>query len=194
MAGAVDQNQAVDADDSSGGDSLRAPAPAARPARGGSASSRREVDRRLWRSRLPYCQRGPISGNHLSRSLQPALSSEGLPPIRFQDLRHAMATFLALQQVAMTIAMAVLGHSSASSTLEVYMRVAVDLAREAADAMDSVLRRNGGRLPGSSSQGNRALRQHDLTSEPFGDSDQPTPRGRRRIRLPDQGELRADTL
>ena len=30
---------------------------------------------------------GPISGNHPSRSLQRALSSEGLLPIRFQDLR-----------------------------------------------------------------------------------------------------------
>jgi len=87
---------------------------------------------------------GPISENHLSRSLQRALSSEGLPPIRFHDLRQATATFLALQKVPVAITMALLGHSSASSTLEVYMRVAPDLAREAADAMDTVLRRDGG--------------------------------------------------
>ena len=58
------------------------------------------------------------------------------------------------QKVPAAITMALLGHPSASSTLEVYMRVAPTLAREAADAMDRVLRGDGGQLPEPSSQGN----------------------------------------
>jgi integrase len=78
----------------------------------------------------------PISGNHLSRGLQRALQ---LPEIRFHDLRHATATFLALQKVPVAVTMAVLGHANASTTLEIYTRGAPDLAREAAEAMDRVL-------------------------------------------------------
>jgi len=37
------------------------------------------------------------------------------------------------------VTMAVLGHANASTTLEIYTRVAPDLAREAAEAMDRVL-------------------------------------------------------
>jgi integrase len=82
---------------------------------------------------------GPVSGNHLSRSLQRALTDAGLPAIRFHDLRHATATFLALQKVPVAVTMAVLGHANASTTLEIYTRVAPNLAREAAQAMDRVL-------------------------------------------------------
>jgi integrase len=45
---------------------------------------------------------------------------------------------LALEKVPAAVTMAVLGHSSASTTLEVYTRVAPELAREAAEAMDRV--------------------------------------------------------
>jgi integrase len=81
----------------------------------------------------------PISGNHLARTLQRVLIGAGLPAIRFHDLRHATATFLAVEKVPVAVAMAVLGHANASTTLEIYTRVAPDLAREAAEAMDRVL-------------------------------------------------------
>ena len=81
----------------------------------------------------------PISGNHLSRSLQRAFAEVDLPPIRFHDLRHATATFLAIQKVPVAVTMAVLGHSNASTTLDIYTRVAPELAREAAEAMDRVM-------------------------------------------------------
>lgn len=85
----------------------------------------------------------PLNGIHLARSLQRALRDEGLPSIRFHDLRHTAATFLALQRVPVAVTMAVLGHSTASTTLEVYTRVAPELALEAAEAMDRVLGSGG---------------------------------------------------
>lgn len=90
---------------------------------------------------LVFCREdgSPISGNHLSRSLQRAFSSVDLPPIRFHDLRHATATFLAIQRVPVAVTMAVLGHTNASTTLDIYTRVAPELAREAAEAMDRVM-------------------------------------------------------
>ena len=92
---------------------------------------------------LVFCRADgrPISGNHLSRSLQRALADVGIPPIRFHDLRHATATFLAIQKVPVAVTMAVLGHSNASTTLDIYTRVAPELAREAAEAMDRVMAR-----------------------------------------------------
>jgi integrase len=86
----------------------------------------------------------PVSGNHLSRSLQRALDEHGLPTIRFHDLRHAAATFLAVERIPVAVTMAVLGHSNASTTLEIYTKVAPELAREAAEAMDRVLGRGAG--------------------------------------------------
>ena len=90
---------------------------------------------------LVFCRAdgNPISGNHLSRSLQRALADVDPPPIRFHDLRHATATFLAIQRVPVAVTMAVLGHSNASTTLDIYTRVVPELAREAAEAMDRVM-------------------------------------------------------
>lgn len=85
----------------------------------------------------------PIDPVHQARALQRAL---GLP-IRFHDLRHSSATFLALQGVPPAMAMAVLGHANASTTLEIYTHVAPELAREAAEAMDRALTAGLGRPP-----------------------------------------------
>jgi integrase len=82
----------------------------------------------------------PLIGSNITKRLQYQLSKLGLPRVRFHDLRHSAATFLAIRRVPVAVAMAVLGHSSASTTLEVYTRVAPELAREAAEAMDDALR------------------------------------------------------
>ena len=85
----------------------------------------------------------PLNGIYVTKRFQHALDDASIPVIRFHDLRHTAATFLALQKVPVAITMAVLGHANANTTLEVYTRVAPELAREAADAMDRVLADDG---------------------------------------------------
>jgi integrase len=81
----------------------------------------------------------PLNGIYVTKRFQRALEDAKLPKIRFHDLRHAAATFMAVEKVPVAITMAVLGHANASTTLEIYTRVAPELAREAAEAMDRVL-------------------------------------------------------
>ena len=112
---------------------------------------------------LVFCRADgrPISGNHLSRSSQRALADVDVPPIRFHDLRHATAAFLAIQRIPVAVTMAVLGHSNASTTLDIYTRVAPELAREAAKAMDRVMvepARGQGQDPHSRNGGGRGGR------------------------------------
>jgi hypothetical protein len=66
----------------------------------------------------------PLKGKNATTRLQAQLARLGLPRIRFYDLRHSAATFLALSGVPVATAMAVLGHSTASTTLNVYTHVA----------------------------------------------------------------------
>jgi integrase len=82
----------------------------------------------------------PLKADNARKRLQAQLIRLGLPRIRFHDLRHSAATFLALSGIPVATAMAVLGHSSANTTLNIYTHVAPELAREAAEALDRVLR------------------------------------------------------
>ncbi|HZU18871.1 MAG TPA: site-specific integrase [Candidatus Dormibacteraeota bacterium] len=82
----------------------------------------------------------PLRGTKATQRLQAQLARLGLPRIRFHDLRHSAATFLALSGIPVATAMAVLGHSTSATTLNIYTHVAPELAREAAEALDRVLR------------------------------------------------------
>ncbi len=81
----------------------------------------------------------PLRAGNVAKRLQYQLTKLGMDRIRFHDLRHSAATFLAVQKVPVAITMAVLGHSSATTTLDIYTRGAPELAREAADAMDRAI-------------------------------------------------------
>lgn len=78
-------------------------------------------------------------GTTTTHRFQVAITQAGLPHMHFHDLRASCATFLALAGVPVATAMAILGHSRASTTLEIYTRVRPELAREAAAAMDRVM-------------------------------------------------------
>lgn len=100
---------------------------------------REALGERLWTTWFSAAEMVPSSGVHVTQRFRQALLDHSLPAIRFHNLRHATATFLALEKEPVAVTMAVLGHSNASTTLEIYTRVAPDLAREAAEAMDRVL-------------------------------------------------------
>ena len=85
----------------------------------------------------------PMGASNLRRrSFEPLLKCAGLPRIRFHDLRHTAATLLLGEGVHPKIASERLGHSRVGITLDLYSHVTPTMQREAAAAVDTVLREN----------------------------------------------------
>lgn len=80
------------------------------------------------------------AGNMLCRHFRPALERAGLPPMRFHDLRHTAATLALGRGIHPKIVSDMLGHSSIAITLDLYSHVTPTMAREAASALDALLR------------------------------------------------------
>ncbi len=81
----------------------------------------------------------PLEPRNLNRHFSQVLKKEGLPPIRFHDLRHTAATLLLIQGVSPRLIMDLLGHSKIAVTMDVYAHVLPSLQREAAQAMHLLL-------------------------------------------------------
>jgi integrase len=88
------------------------------------------------------CICGHHEGQHVDRTcLQcncPSFTS--LPEIRFHDLRHSAATLLLSQGIHPKIVSDMLGHSQVGITLNLYSHVTPTMQKQAAEAMDSLLR------------------------------------------------------
>jgi integrase len=74
---------------------------------------------------------------HLNRILERAK----LPHVRLYDLRHTAATLLLAAGVHVKVASEMLGHSTATLTLDVYSHVLEGMQAEAAATMDRLLAR-----------------------------------------------------
>jgi integrase len=77
--------------------------------------------------------------NVVNRHFKQLLRRTGLPDIRFHDLRHTCATFLARENVNPKIVQDTLGHANLGMTLGVYSHVQAAMKDEAALAMDRIL-------------------------------------------------------
>lgn len=98
----------------------------------------------LWqgdRWNLVFCNEigGPLAGAEVTRRFQAKLAALGLPRQRFHDLRHAAATFLLAQGVPLRVVMEVLGHSTITTTANVYGHVLPELQRDAMDRQGALL-------------------------------------------------------
>jgi integrase len=62
-----------------------------------------------------------------------------LPPIRFHDLRHTVASLMLADGEPAKVVQERLGHSSVMVTLDVYSHVAPGMQREAAERLDSAI-------------------------------------------------------
>ena len=81
----------------------------------------------------------PLHGKTVLRSFRHVLARAGLPPMRFHDLRHACAGLLLAQGVSARVIMETLGHSTISTTMNIYAHVLPQLQQEAAARMDALL-------------------------------------------------------
>lgn len=69
----------------------------------------------------------------------------GLPPIRLHDLRHTAATLMLPAGTDMKVIQEVFGHSTLSTTSDVYTSVLPQLSQSAAEATAAIVPRTGGR-------------------------------------------------
>jgi len=86
-------------------------------------------------------ERGTVinPSNLPNRSFKPILERADLPPIRFHHLRHTCATLLLSKDVNPKIVSEMLGHSSASITLDIYSHLMPDMQEMAAKALEEAL-------------------------------------------------------
>ena len=78
---------------------------------------------------------------YTERRLRPLLRREGLPPIRFHDLRHTAATLMLIAGVNPKIVSEMLGHTSVAITLDRYSHVMPTMQAETVRRLDGVLSR-----------------------------------------------------
>jgi integrase len=82
----------------------------------------------------------PITPRNLLRHYHSVLETLDIPKIRFHDLRHTAATILLKQDTHPVLVKELLGHSSITTTLDVYSHVLPPMKSEVADKMDSVFK------------------------------------------------------
>ncbi len=84
---------------------------------------------------------GPLDPAWALEKLKAVFKAAGLRDIRFHDLRHSFATFLASQNIHPRVAMEMMGHSEIRTTLEIYSHVGSTLLEEGSAAIDKVLQK-----------------------------------------------------
>ncbi len=83
----------------------------------------------------------PLSKSTLRTSFRQLVTRAGLPEaLRFHDLRHSCASLLFSQGVPARTVSDLLGHSEVSTTLDLYTHLIPPARRDAADALDRLLR------------------------------------------------------
>ena len=83
----------------------------------------------------------PLTGSRITeRRLRPLVRREGLPPIRFHDLRHTAATLMLNAGVNPKVVSEMLGHTSVAITLDRYSHVIPTLQDDAVRRLDELLR------------------------------------------------------
>jgi integrase len=85
----------------------------------------------------------PLWAGDVLRDLRAHLERAGLPRLRFHDLRHSAASLMLAQGVPVRVVMETLGHSTITTTANIYQHVLPDLQRDAADRMEAVLGAHG---------------------------------------------------
>lgn len=91
------------------------------------------------RLRLWACRRYTNGAGYVvRREFKPALEAAKLTTFRFHDLRHFAGSALIAQGADIKLLQAIAGHSSATTTLDVYGHLMTDWIREAAGKCDAL--------------------------------------------------------
>ena len=75
----------------------------------------------------------PMDPSTVTHQFAKIAAKAGVPGLRFHDLRHAHATVLLSQGINPKVVQERLGHSTITTTMDIYSHVAPTLQREAAE-------------------------------------------------------------
>lgn len=81
----------------------------------------------------------PLSPRNVLREFGKLVDRAGIPKIRFHDLRHTHATILLNEGVPISVVSERLGHSTPTTTLNVYAHVLPNVQQALADKLDAIL-------------------------------------------------------
>ncbi|HFL3696659.1 tyrosine-type recombinase/integrase [Clostridioides difficile] len=81
----------------------------------------------------------PIAEDVISKKFRRFLKNNGLPHIRFHDLRHSHVTLLMNSKVPIKVISERVGHSNVNTTLNVYSHVLKEMDKEASDTISTNL-------------------------------------------------------
>ena len=81
----------------------------------------------------------PVDTTALSRGFSAAVRSAGIKSGRLHDLRHSFATIALTEGVPVLVVSKVLGHSQASTTLNVYGHLMPDAGLAAVQAVEGTI-------------------------------------------------------
>ena len=98
----------------------------------------------------------PLYARDVTRRFQRLLAESGLPRRRFHDLRHTCATFLLMRGVELRVIQELLGHSSITTTGNIYAHVLPSLQRSAVESIGGLLEPIGTNL-GTASEDSEVL-------------------------------------
>ena len=83
---------------------------------------------------------GPLLPEAVSRNFALLVRNAKLPPMRLHDLRHTFATLLLAGDVNLKVVAELLGHSTITTTADIYSHVLPPIRRDAADVIEKQLR------------------------------------------------------
>ncbi len=81
----------------------------------------------------------PTDPRNLIRDFKRVLKKAGLREIRFHDLRHTAASLMLNNGVPVLVVSKILGHSKASTTLDIYGHMISVMQEDAARIMDELI-------------------------------------------------------
>ncbi|MBF7084192.1 site-specific integrase [Desulfallas sp. Bu1-1] len=84
---------------------------------------------------------GPIDPRNLARKFETLLKKAGLPKVRFHDLRHGFATMLLKANEHPKTVQELLGHSTITTTLDIYSHVDEDIKKRAVEKISYMLQK-----------------------------------------------------
>ncbi len=83
---------------------------------------------------------GPLDRNNVNRDLQRLLAKSGLPKLRYHDLRHTFASQHLAFGTPLQVARDLLGHSTVTTTSDLYGHLVPSALRDAANRMDVLMK------------------------------------------------------
>ena len=92
-----------------------------------------------WIFPNPLHPENPMNPNSAYNRMKVILKQEGLPSIRFHDLRHTFSTHALASGVDAKTLSGILGHTNASFTLDTYTHVTGDMQKQAANIVGSFM-------------------------------------------------------